>query len=657
MSDDFENNNGHSNQPGGTDDTPPDFDPNTSGNARNDRTDVGELLRRELASPHDAETLDMDIDDRPPSGPLPSFGRYESQREIGRGGQGVVILARDPDSGENVAIKAMLPEHASSPQIRKEFIKNAHHLHAMRHENVMPVLDIGEDVDVPYMVMPFVEGGSLADKAKSGRPVKLERLLPVAIQVAKALEYAHDKRGVIHRDIKPDNVLIERTGHAYLCDFGLVKTVFNDSIQPGQRPIGWTVGTRPYMAPEVVEGNAGDMRVDIYSFGAMLYQLVTGRVPYMGNDTAEIFAKIKLGPPPPVQQLNPELPDEWALVIETAMGRELDDRYAHISHMLADLERIKAQEPPRGRNQTATPQAQGTKSGRKQPKAPPGTSPKPKDEAKKKGGGLLFAVVLLAIVGGGVAAVLTGVFDGVQVFPNPEPEATPEANAEKLAQAIRNSNYGAIKTYAKELDLLAVDSEFLQANNLVSPLLQAAQKGDLQLFEALLEVKTLRIFGVHGPDGLEPIHLAAKSGHADIVKLLVEKYNIPIDRESNVTRSTALQEAMAAGRVDVMRTLVELGADLNTPTGVGGNTALHLAVRNGELAAAENLLQAGANVDPRNDRRQTPLHLAALDGDEAMIGLLLRFNADRTAKDMRGKTAADLAYDEGFDSISEQLSP
>lgn len=662
-----------------TEPNPPSLSPETD--AQDDiQTDVNDALRRQLDLPDDNESEATE----PPTEPLRDYGRFKTSRHIGTGGQGVVVLAQDPDSGDQVAVKTMLEAQAGDARIRKEFIKNAHHLQAMRHPNIMPVLEVDENEECPFMVMPFVEGGSLADKAKPGRPINLTRLLPVAIQIAEALEYAHDKRGVIHRDIKPENVLIERSGHAYLCDFGLVKTVFNDTIQPGQRPIGWTVGTRPYMAPEVVNGKAGDMRVDIYSFGAMLYQLATGRVPYTGNDTAEVFAKIKIGPPPPPQELNPELPDAWALIIETAMARDLDDRYAHISHLLADLQRIEKGEAPRGRDQKTAVPAKSSGRSRSAPKptgrpASAGAASTGSTSSGGGGGGLKVAlaliVLLAAIGGGGFFAWKAGLFDNktgpipeghtgnddddteTEIPPAPPPESkdTPEESALALKEAIDNQDYSAVIKHGKDLGRHGVEREFLEEHGLVAPILQAAKRGDTQLFKALMEVKELRIFGIHDTDGLEPIHVAAANGHDGIIRILVENFNIPVDRPSALSGTTPLQEAMAAGKCGVIETLGELKADLDVQTGDSNKTALHRAVEGQQLACVTALLRAGADPNLADNRRRTPLHLAALAGDEGLVDQLLKFDADPEAKDQRGKTPADLAFDEGYDQLATKL--
>jgi serine/threonine protein kinase len=331
----------------------------------------------------------------PPSRPglLATLARYEVLRVLGGGGMGLVLLARDSESGREVALKMMRPELACNPQIVHRFVKEAGHLQKLKHSNVVPVLEVSDRPQGPYFVMPYFEQGSLAQRIQPGQGLGCPVALDIAMQVAEGLQFAH-RRGIIHRDLKPANILLGAGGKTCLADFGLARTMFNDSIVDVERE--QLEGTAPYMSPGVAAGNAEDTRCDIYAFGALLYEMLTGDPPYVGSSTQDIRRQILAGPPKPIRQRNPEADAGLAAVAEGAMARELRNRYADMTDVLADLERIKQGRPPAGPHGLArrvrhTPPAIWMTAGvvlvvllwtiwqtappRKTPSAPPATNP------------------------------------------------------------------------------------------------------------------------------------------------------------------------------------------------------------------------------------------------------------------------------------------
>ena len=279
-------------------------------------------------------------------GHLASLDRFDILRVIGSGGMGVVLLARDSASGELAAIKVLRPELIDRADVRHRFLVEARHMERLSHPNILAVSEVSERPDGPYFVMPFVQRGSLTGLIAPGKALDQPTALSVASQIAEALVYAHAK-GIIHRDLKPGNVLVDGGGHAWLTDFGLARRIdVNDSLIDVQR--SQTEGTCPYMAPEVAEGNAGDTRCDIYSFGAMLYELLTGRRPYSGETAAGIIRQIVAGPPEPILRRNPQAHPGLVQIAKGAMARELRDRYASMADVVADLERAKKGEVPLG---------------------------------------------------------------------------------------------------------------------------------------------------------------------------------------------------------------------------------------------------------------------------------------------------------------------
>jgi len=277
----------------------------------------------------------------PPTRPglLASLARFEVVRVLGGGGMGVVVLARDSEQGRDVAIKLIRPELVLEQRMVHRFVKEAGHLQKLKHPNVVPVLEVSDRAEGPYFVMPYFERGSLSNRIRPGQPMDADEILDIARQVADGLGFAH-RHGIIHRDLKPANILIGADGKSCLADFGLARTMFNDTILDVES--GQMEGTAPYMSPGVAAGNAEDTRCDIYAFGAVLYEMLTGEPPYAGRNTNDIRKQILAGPPKPIRARNPEAAASLVTVAEGAMARELRDRYADMADVLADLDRIKA---------------------------------------------------------------------------------------------------------------------------------------------------------------------------------------------------------------------------------------------------------------------------------------------------------------------------
>jgi serine/threonine protein kinase/sugar lactone lactonase YvrE len=294
---------------------------------------IAELVGHRLLSPPDRPGL------------LATLARYEILRVLGSGGMGVVLLARDGESGREVALKMVRPELVANQQMVHRFVKEAGHLQKLKHPHVVPVLEVSDRPQGPYFVMPYFEQGSLAQRIRPGEGLAGLVALDLAMQVAEGLQFAH-RRGIIHRDLKPANILLGAGGTTCLADFGLARTMFNDSIIDVERE--QMEGTAPYMSPGVAAGNAEDTRCDIYSFGALLYEMLTGEPPYAGRSTQDIRGQILAGPPRPIRQRNPEADAGLAAVADGAMARELRNRYADMTDVLADLEQIKQGRTPTG---------------------------------------------------------------------------------------------------------------------------------------------------------------------------------------------------------------------------------------------------------------------------------------------------------------------
>jgi serine/threonine protein kinase len=256
--------------------------------------------------------------------PLRAIGKYEILERVGTGAMGVLYKCRQPGLDRPVAVKVLLAaRHASSEQVQR-FQREARAAACLTHPNVVQVYDVGTDGDLTYFVMEYVDGCSL--ERLIGTPsLSLPVALRLLVHLAGALQAAHDQ-GIIHRDLKPSNVLISRLGQPKLADFGLAKSLHDTQALSGS---GDVVGTPRYMSPEQVlaEPGALDGRTDVYSLGVVMYEMLTGRPPVDGPNVLAIVRQLSDGEPPPLRQLNPDVPEEVAAICRRAMARDRDARF------------------------------------------------------------------------------------------------------------------------------------------------------------------------------------------------------------------------------------------------------------------------------------------------------------------------------------------
>src|SRR5579859_7465270 len=282
------------------------------------------------------------------------FGRYQLLGLLGRGGMGSVYEAEQLNMRRRVAFKVLDPALTRQPDFVERFHREVETIAHLEHPNILPVYDSGEDDDgMLYLVMLLVRGGTLKDRLhREPPPWPARQVLKLAQQVLAALDAAH-QQGIIHRDIKPDNILLHGE-RALLADFGIAKLMQGD---PGLTVVGTFVGTPDYAAPEQVLALPLDGRSDLYAFGIVLYELLTGRVPYRADTPMGVALQHVQGMLPPPWEMNPSLPLPLARVLVRALAREREQRYASGPELAEALEQalVEAEGTPAEPGQTGPP--------------------------------------------------------------------------------------------------------------------------------------------------------------------------------------------------------------------------------------------------------------------------------------------------------------
>ncbi|MDW8257418.1 MAG: protein kinase [Acidobacteriota bacterium] len=270
------------------------------------------------------------------------LSRYQIQAWVARGGMADVYRAVDLQLGRTVAIKVLSPSLVADPDARRRFFREARAASALQHPNICTVYEVGEVGDIVFIAMPYIAGKTLRELLDEG-PLPIERALGYAIDIAEALEEAH-RQGIIHRDIKPSNVIVDERDRAIVLDFGLAKRVrwegqeADDALTLSQiTATSALIGTTPYMSPEQVRGEPLDARSDIFSFGTLLYELFTGRRPFVGATDVEVLHAILHAEPKPMSALAPEVDFELERIVRKALRKDPADRYQTISEMKEEL--------------------------------------------------------------------------------------------------------------------------------------------------------------------------------------------------------------------------------------------------------------------------------------------------------------------------------
>lgn len=265
-----------------------------------------------------------------------TLGPYQVVSMLGKGGMGQVYRARDPRLGREVAIKVLSAALSEEHGYLERFRREARAIAQLNHPNIVSVYDFGEQGNTTYLVMPLIQGGTLRDLLAQRGMLPLNEAVALTEQIGGALQYAHE-RGLIHRDVKPANILVGPDGRALLSDFGIVRVVQGGDTNATLTHTGAFVGSPEYAAPEMVLGQAIDRRVDIYALGMMLYQLLTGRTAFSATTPVQLLMMQAQAQPPSPRSINPAIPPAVEAVILKALAKSPDQRYSSVAEMVAAL--------------------------------------------------------------------------------------------------------------------------------------------------------------------------------------------------------------------------------------------------------------------------------------------------------------------------------
>jgi serine/threonine protein kinase len=333
--------------------------------------------------------------------PVVLNGRYELHRRIGRGGMAEVHVARDQLLDRLVAVKILFAEFATDPSFVARFRREAQSAANLNHPNIVGVYDWGQEAGTYYIVMEYVDGRSLSEILRAEGPLHPQRAAEVASDVAAALGFAH-RNGVVHRDVKPGNVILTSTGLVKVADFGIARAI-REGAEENLTQTGSVMGTATYFSPEQAQGQVVDPRSDLYSLGIVLYEMVCGRPPFQGDSPVAIAYKHVQETPPSLKSFKPDVPDGYDAITRKLLAKNPANRYASAEDLQSDLRRFCAGLPVRAEPVLIPPiEPPPSATSRVAPVPSTARNHAADDSARPRRTGWFFVVVLLllAVLGG-----------------------------------------------------------------------------------------------------------------------------------------------------------------------------------------------------------------------------------------------------------------
>ncbi|MFZ2303081.1 MAG: serine/threonine-protein kinase [Gallionella sp.] len=289
---------------------------------------------------------------------ISQLGRYEVLGELGQGAMGIVYKAKDPLIDRVVAIKTINLGLALEEKEEYEgrFYQEAKAAGRLNHPNIVTIYDVGKSGDVAYIAMEFLQGRELRDIMNDGKLLPVDQVLDIVAQVAQGLAYAHEHE-IVHRDVKPSNIMVVRDGHAKITDFGIARM----ASSAVRTQTGMVLGSPKYMSPEQVMGKAIDQRSDIFSLGVMLYEMLTGQAPFNGENVNAIMYQTLNAVSAPPSTLNPAVPEMANFIVAKALAKKLEDRYQNAKDLAVDLRACRDTLPHSGKQIDVSPHVGGEK--------------------------------------------------------------------------------------------------------------------------------------------------------------------------------------------------------------------------------------------------------------------------------------------------------
>ncbi|HZL86214.1 MAG TPA: protein kinase [Candidatus Krumholzibacteria bacterium] len=266
--------------------------------------------------------------------------RYRVVTFLGRGGMGAVYRVHDRELERDVSLKLISSEMDENPLVQESFKREIQLSSIVTHRNVLRVYDLGESEGVKFLTMQYVDGEDLAHLLRREGPLPVDRAVGIFLQICEGVAAAHEQ-GVLHRDLKPQNVMVDQAGHAYVTDFGLARSSHQSSLAAS----GAVMGTPDYMSPEQVRGQQVDSRTDIYALGVMFFQMLIGKLPFQGASSYEVMMQRVQHEAPSVRALNPEVPERFAKLVQKCLSMNPEDRYRSVQEVVADLAMAKPRKP------------------------------------------------------------------------------------------------------------------------------------------------------------------------------------------------------------------------------------------------------------------------------------------------------------------------